>query len=166
MKEYIDIVEKNKEDGFIKEPDTTHPQENEAMISADVRVGYYSQDFNALDMNMIVRDALHEVNDAVTDQEVYRAASQFLLTGSILKNQIASLSEGQKGLLCYARFVIQKPHLLILDEPTNHINFRHLPIIAQSLNQYKWAIISISHDQTFTDQLQNFITVDLWKLVK
>lgn len=96
-----------------------------------MRVGYYSQDFNALDMSKIVWDDLREVAGDTTDQEIYRVASQFLLTGGLLKNNIGSLSEGQKGLLCYARFVLQKPHLLILDEPTNHINFRHLPVIAQ-----------------------------------
>ncbi|MEI8253729.1 MAG: ATP-binding cassette domain-containing protein [bacterium] len=54
-----------------------------------------------------------------------------------MKNTIGMLSEGQKGLLCYAMFVLQKPHLLILDEPTNHINFRHLPVIAEALNKYE-----------------------------
>lgn len=166
MKEYIDIVEKNKEDVFIKEPDTTHPQENEAMIHNKVRVGYYSQDFGTLDMDMLVRDALSEVTNQATDEEIYRVAAQFLLTGNLLKNNIWSLSEGQKGLLCYARFVIQKPHLLILDEPTNHINFRHLPVIAQAINDYEWAIIMVSHDTWFTSQLKNITEVDLWKLVK
>jgi ATPase subunit of ABC transporter with duplicated ATPase domains len=88
MKEYIDIVEKNKEDVFIKEPDTTHPQENEAMIHNKVRVGYYSQDFGTLDMDMLVRDALSEVTNQATDEEIYRVAAQFLLTGNLLKNNI------------------------------------------------------------------------------
>jgi ATP-binding cassette subfamily F protein 3 len=68
---------------------------------------------------------------------VYKAAARMLLTGELLKQPIYTLSEGQKGLLCYARFVLQKPHLLILDEPTNHINFRHLPVIATALNNYE-----------------------------
>lgn len=138
----------------------------DAMIHEEVRVWYYSQDFNALDMNMNVRDALHEMSNAVTDQEIYRATSQFLLTGDLLKNTIASLSEGQKWLLCYARFIIQKPHLLILDEPTNHINFRHLPIIAESLNTYEWAIIMVSHDEGFVEKMDNLQVIDLGRLVK
>jgi ATPase subunit of ABC transporter with duplicated ATPase domains len=89
-----------------------------------------------------------------------------LLTKEVLKNTIGSLSEWQKWLLCYARFVLQKPHLLILDEPTNHINFRHIPIIAESLNNYEWAMIVVSHDTGFTAQLQNFHEVDLGKLMK
>ena len=116
----------------LKDPDGT-----KVAINPNARVGYYSQDFDALDMDMVVWDALHEVSNHVTDEHVYRTASRFLLTSNLLKHSIASLSEGQKGLLCYARFVIQQPHVLILDEPTNHINFRHLPVIAGALNAYQ-----------------------------
>jgi ATP-binding cassette subfamily F protein 3 len=137
MKQYKAIIEDKTKDMIIKEPDTTHPEEDIAQIHNKVKVGYYSQDFTALDMDMVVRDNLLEIAGDTSDQDIYRVAAQFLLTGSVLKNTIGSLSEGQKGLLCYARFVLQKPHLLILDEPTNHINFRHLPVIAQSLNTYE-----------------------------
>ena len=138
--------------------------DSDAIIHDNVRVWYYSQDFDALDMNTTVWDALHEVSNEVTDQEVYKAASLFLLTWDILKNKIWSLSEWQKWLLCYARFVIQKPHLLILDEPTNHINFRHLPIIAEWLNTYKWAMIMVSHDDSFVDKIQDLEEINLSKL--
>ncbi len=166
MKEYDATIKDKTKDILIKEPDTTHPEENIAMIHNRVRVGYYSQDFNTLDMNKNARDTLEEVTQEASDQDIYRVASQFLLTKNLLKNTVGSLSEWQKGLLCYARFVLQKPHLLILDEPTNHINFRHIPVIAQSLNKYEWAIIMVSHDTGFTSQLENMQTVDLGKIIK
>jgi ATP-binding cassette subfamily F protein 3 len=166
MKEYNIKIDKNKEDLFIKEPNTYHPEEWEAMIHNNVRVWYYSQDFAALDQSMVVRDALLEISIDCTDQDIYRVASQFLLTGNLLKSTIWSLSEWQKWLLCYAQFVLSKPHLLILDEPTNHINFRHLPVIAKALNDYQWAMIIVSHDQWFVGQLQNLQTVDLGILLK
>lgn len=139
--------------------------DKDAIIDPNIRIWYYSQDFDALDMEMSVWDSLHEVSNEVTDQEVYKTASHFLIWWTLLKNQISSLSEWQKWLLCYARFVIQKPHLLILDEPTNHINFRHIPIIADSINNYKWATIMVSHDQTFTDKLKDLQMVDLGRLI-
>lgn len=139
--------------------------DDNAMIHKDVKVGYYSQDFNALDMNMTPWDAMHEMSNAVTDQEVYKVASALLLTGEVLKNPIYCMSEGQKWLLCYARFVIQRPDLLILDEPTNHINFRHLPIIAEALNNYKGAVILVSHDETFVSQMDYLQPVDLGRLL-
>lgn len=138
----------------------------DATIHEEVRVAYYSQDFNALDMSMDVWDSLHAVSNEVTDQEIYRVASMFLLKGALLKNSVASLSEWQKGLLCYARFVIQEPHLLILDEPTNHINFRHLPKIAEAINAYEWWIIMVSHDEAFVRDINNLEVIDLGKLVK
>jgi ATP-binding cassette subfamily F protein 3 len=113
---------------------------------------------------MLVRDSLHEVSNELTDQEVYKVASGFLLQWWLLKNKIHYLSEGQKGLLCYARFVLQQPHLLIMDEPTNHINFRHLPIIAQALNDYQGAMILVSHDQEFVRQMQRIEPIDLGRL--
>jgi ATP-binding cassette subfamily F protein 3 len=42
-----------------------------------------------------------------------------------------------KGLVAFCRLVFLKPGLLILDEPTNHINFRHIPVIAEALDQYE-----------------------------
>jgi len=80
MKEFNMKIEKNKEDLFIKQPDTSHPAEKEATIHDNVRVGYYSQDFAALDPSMIVREALLESSTGHTDQDVYRIAAQFMLT--------------------------------------------------------------------------------------
>jgi len=77
-KSYQKILD-SKDDVVIRDPDTSHPEQDEAMIHDRVRVGYYSQDFNALDMDMQVRDALHEVSETVTDERVFRVASQFLL---------------------------------------------------------------------------------------
>jgi ATP-binding cassette subfamily F protein 3 len=71
------------------------------------------------------------------------------------------LSEGQKGLLCFCRFVLQKPGLLILDEPTNHINFRHLPILAKALDEYRGALVMVSHIPEFVRQVRINKTVDL-----
>lgn len=130
-----------------------------------VRLWYYSQDFGTLDMNMNVWDSLEEVGDNI-DQEIYKVASRFLLTWWLLKTTIWMLSEWQKWLLCYARFVLQRPHVLILDEPTNHINFRHLPIIADAVNKYEWWLIIVSHDKSFTDQLKWLEEIDFRHFLK
>jgi ATPase subunit of ABC transporter with duplicated ATPase domains len=116
-------------------------------------------------MNMTVWDSLHSATSECTDQDVYKVASQFLLIGDLIKNPVYALSEGQKGLLCYARFVLQKPHLLILDEPTNHINFRHLPVIAEALNEYEGGIIMVSHDDAFVEKIDDLEEIDLKRLL-
>lgn len=132
-----------------------------AIITPDVRVGYYRQDFSGLDFDKTAYQALEEMMPNPFNQEIYATAAMFLLSSELLKNKVGSLSEGQKGLLCYARFVLQKPGLLIMDEPTNHINFRHLPIIAKALDEFEGAIILVSHVPEFVDQIGITQTLDL-----
>ena len=62
-----------------------------------------------------------------------------------------------------AQLVLKKPGLLILDEPTNHMNFRHLPVIAKALSQYEGAMILVSHIKEFVDQIRIDETLDLAK---
>ena len=59
-----------------------------------------------------------------------------------------------------------KPGLLILDEPTNHINFRHLPVIAKALNDYEGAMLMVSHIPDFVSQIRIDTTIDLGALAK
>ena len=77
--------------------------------------------------------------------------------------KIGVLSEGQKGLVAFARLVLMEPGLLILDEPTNHINFRHLPVIAKALHDYEGAMILVSHVPEFVAQVRIDEILDLGK---
>jgi len=90
----------------------------------------------------------------LSETDVRSLAAGFLITNDLLYSKIASLSEGQKGLVSLVRLVLQKPGLLILDEPTNHINFRHLPIIADALNKYEGAMVLVSHMPEFIDKIK------------
>ena len=73
------------------------------------------------------------------------------------------LSEGQKGLVAFARLVLMRPGLLILDEPTNHINFRHIPVIAKALNDFAGTMIIVSHVEDFVEKIRIDETLDLDK---
>ncbi len=136
-------------------------------IHEGVRVGYYRQDFSTLNFDHTVYESLAEAltsTGAKLDEEFMRSvASGFLITGEIVRTKIGALSEGQKGLVAFARLVLQKPGLLILDEPTNHINFRHLPIIAKALSNYQGAMILVSHVPEFVEQIRIDETLDLDK---
>lgn len=139
-------------------------KEKGAVITPGVIVGYYRQDFSGLPMEKTVYDTLAEVMEKPNHQTVFATAARFLLPGEKVQNKVGSLSEGQKGLLCFARFLLQKPTLLILDEPTNHINFRHIPVIAQALNEYEGGMILVSHDHEFVSQIEMNEELDLGAL--
>ncbi|MBI4138074.1 MAG: ABC-F family ATP-binding cassette domain-containing protein [Candidatus Wildermuthbacteria bacterium] len=134
-----------------------------AVIAPGVRVGYYRQDFSTLDFEDTVYDSLSKVSESGSEEHLRSTAAGFLITNDLLYAKIGDLSEGQKGLVSFARLVLQKPGLLILDEPTNHINFRHIPVIAQALNKYDGAMILVSHVQSFVDQIRIDQILDLEK---
>lgn len=125
-----------------------------AKITSGVKLGYYSQDFATLDFNETVFDSLkNSMADGLDVPEMRSIAAGFLINGEMMGNKISELSEGQKGLVSFARLVLMKPGILILDEPTNHINFRHLPVIAEAINDYEGAVVIVSHMEDFVKQL-------------
>ncbi|MSU45194.1 MAG: ABC-F family ATP-binding cassette domain-containing protein [Candidatus Zambryskibacteria bacterium] len=123
-------------------------------ITEGIKVGYYRQDFSTLNFEDTVHESLMSVMDEQVEETLRSTAAGFLLSGELMYTKIGSLSEGQKGLVAFARLVLQKPGLLILDEPTNHINFRHLPIIAKALDSYEGAMILVSHVPEFVKQIR------------
>ncbi len=138
-----------------------------SVIKKGVRVGYYRQDFSTLNFDHTVFQSLAEGleigGEKIDPERIYSTAGSFLITGATVQTKIGSLSEGQKGLVAFARLVLEKPGLLILDEPTNHINFRHLPVIAKALSEYEGAMILVSHVPEFVDQIRIDEILDLEK---
>ncbi|MDQ5954641.1 MAG: ATP-binding cassette, subfamily er 3 [Patescibacteria group bacterium] len=138
-----------------------------AKITEGIRVGYYRQDFSTLNFEDTVLQSLRKVLLEITgkiDEEYLRSvAASFLITADVINTKIGDLSEGQKGLVAFARLVLERPGLLILDEPTNHINFRHLPVIASALDKYEGAMILVSHVPVFVAQIRIDEKLDLDK---
>lgn len=135
-----------------------------AIITSGVKVGYYRQDFSSLDFDKTVGEELMAVMQDKNMEVVYQTAAKFLIPAELVKNKVESLSEGQKGLLMLARLYVEKPELLILDEPTNHINFRHVPVMAEAFNDYKGTMILVSHVPDFVASIRIDEELDLAKL--
>ena len=132
-------------------------------VAPHVKIGYYRQDFSTLDFSDTVFDSLMGVMEKKIEEDMRSVAAGFLLTRDVMSTKIGDLSEGQKGLVAFAQLTLMKPGLLILDEPTNHINFRHLPVIAEALNQYKGAMILVSHVPDFVETIRIDQVLDLGK---
>lgn len=134
------------------------------MIQKGIKIGYYRQDFSTLDFDKTCYQELAEVLDRLDDQMLRSVAASMLISGEILAKKIGLLSEGQKGLLMFAYLRLLRPGLLILDEPTNHINFRHTPFIAEAIKKFEGPIIVVSHVGEFVRELGITQTLDLGKL--
>ncbi len=133
------------------------------VVARGVKIGYYRQDFSNLDFNQTPFECLMAAMAEKYEEDMRSVAAGFLITGDIIKTKIGNLSEGQKGLVAFARLVLMSPGLIIFDEPTNHINFRHIPIIAKALDEYKGAMLLVSHVSEFVEQIRIDDTLDLGK---
>lgn len=133
-------------------------------ISKGVSVGYYRQDFSTLDFDETVYNTLESVMAKPDEHAMRSMAAGFLITGEMMYQKVGNLSEGQKGLVAFAQLALLQPNLLILDEPTNHINFRHLPIIAKALDKYEGAMVIVSHVPEFIQKIRIDEHLDLGKL--
>lgn len=125
-----------------------------AQVQRGIKVGYYRQDFGALDFDKTVFETLMAVMQKKDEERMRSVAAGFLLYGASMGKKVGMLSEGQKGLVAFAQLVLMQPGLLILDEPTNHINFRHIPVIAKALNAYEGALVLVSHVPEFVAEIR------------
>lgn len=132
-------------------------------VAPGVKIGYYRQDFSNLDFDKTVFETLMDSMKRKLEEEMRSIAAGFLLMGDVMKTKVGDLSEGQKGLVAFAKLRMEEPGLLILDEPTNHINFRHIPVIAEALNEYKGAMILVSHVPDFVAKIRIDEVLDLNK---
>jgi len=140
-----------------------HNKAEGTTIMEGIKVGYYRQDFSTLNFDDTVAQSLLAVMPKAIEQTMRATAAAFLIGADAINTKIGSLSEGQKGLVAFARLVLEAPGLLILDEPTNHINFRHLPVIAKALSEYQGAMILVSHVPEFVAQIRIDEVLDLEK---
>ena len=132
-----------------------------AKIKSGVKVGFYRQDFSNLNFDDTVYQSLMSVMEERKEETMRSTAAGFLITQEHIKSRVGDLSDGQKGLVAFARLVLQKPGLLILDEPTNHINFRHIPVIAEALSAYRGPMILVSHVPEFVEAIRIDEVLDL-----
>jgi ATP-binding cassette subfamily F protein 3 len=135
-------------------------------LANNLKVGYYRQDFSTLDFNKTAYEELAKIFKRLDDQNLRAIASGFLIGGKELATKIGALSEGQKALLMWAYITMSEPGVLMIDEPTNHVNFRHIPIIAEAIKNYTGVIILVSHVNDFVRQVGCNQTLDLGKLVE
>lgn len=118
-----------------------------------VRLGYYAQENEGLDYDNTVLNEATEVlpNDA---KRVRGILGRFLFTGDRVFQKIETLSGGEKTRLALAKMVLDGPNLLVLDEPTTHLDVLSRNIIGEALGVYQGTIIAVTHDIEFVRHLK------------
>jgi ATP-binding cassette, subfamily F, member 3 len=134
------------------------PQSGTRALGHNVNAGYYSQ--YRVDMLHPERTVLEEALDTpqrVTEQFVRTLLGCFLFRGDDVFKQVEVLSGGEKSRLALVKLLLDPPNLLLMDEPTTHLDLSSVDALAYALDQFEGTLIFISHDVYFIRALANHV---------
>ena len=135
----------------------TEPDKGEIQLGTTVKLGYFSQENEAMDGSLKVIDYIRNVAEFVQTKDGSVSASQmlerFLFPGSIQHTKIEKLSGGEKRRLYLLRILMDAPNVLLLDEPTNDLDIRTLTILEDYLDSFPGIVVTVSHDRYFLDRV-------------
>ncbi len=117
-------------------------------LGRHVHIGYYAQENEGLDYERTVFDEVIEILPD-NSKRVRSILGRFLFAGERVQQKIGTLSGGEKTRLALAKMVLAGPNLLVLDEPTTHLDLTSKEIIGDALGNYNGTIITVTHDVEF-----------------
>ncbi len=133
------------------------PQSGSVVRGETVRLGYFAQSTEEMDLNMRVIDYIKEIASTFETSSGLLTASQmlekYLFSPDVQWNTIGRLSGGERRRLFFVGILMQAPNVLLLDEPTNDLDIQTLSILEDYLESFKGPVIAVSHDRYFLDKV-------------
>lgn len=140
---------------FIKavlDPNSDFICQGEIKIGSRVSIGYIPQEIKFENENATVLDVARKAFDG-TETHLRASLAKFLFYGENVFKRVGSLSGGEKVRLKLFELIQKRANLLILDEPTNHIDIDTKEMLEEALREYEGTLFFISHDRYFINQL-------------
>lgn len=126
------------------------PQEGRRRLGHRVEAGYLSQDYaDTMPPEATVYETVRRAADETTDQRVRNLCGSLGFSGEAVDKRVAVLSGGEKIRLAFARILIRPPNLLLLDEPTTHLDIPAREMLQEALSDYAGAVCMVTHDIAF-----------------
>ncbi len=130
------------------------PTEGFIRVGANVNIGYYAQNQDDLmEGDFSVFDTLDRVAVGDIRTRLRDILGAFLFRGEDVDKKVKVLSGGERSRLAMARLMLEPYNLLVLDEPTNHMDMRSKDILKHALQRYDGTLVVVSHDREFLDGL-------------
>lgn len=132
------------------------PDSGEIEIGQTVKIGYFSQENEALSGELTVLESVKEIAEFVPSPEgpisAAKMLERFLFPSSQHYMKVEKLSGGEKRRLFLLKILMGAPNLLILDEPTNDLDIRTMTVLEDYLDSFAGIVIAVSHDRYFLDR--------------
>jgi len=128
--------------------------EGEVNWGHEARISYFSQDHHELlNRNISAIDWLTEVTRGASGQDIRKTLGNMLFTKDEVNKDILSLSGGEAARLLLAKVMLESPNVIILDEPTNHMDLESIEALAEALVSYTGTVIFVSHSRYFLNKI-------------
>jgi len=126
----------------------------------NVTLGYHAQNhLDSLKSHETALENVGQANPLFSEQMVRSLLGQFLFQKDDVFKKVSVLSGGEKNRVSLCCLLAKQANFLILDEPTNHLDMASADILAQTLADFKGAILFVSHDRDFIDRVATHIFV-------
>lgn len=130
------------------------PLDGSVSKNTRLRIGYFAQHHvDGMDLNKNAVEWMNDKFHGKTDEEYRRHLGSFGITGSLALQKMQLLSGGQKSRVAFAGLCLSNPHILILDEPSNHLDTSGLDALATALKNFKGGVLMVSHDVTMINEV-------------
>ncbi len=138
--------------------DVLQPQGGERKLGHNTKHGYFAQHRAAMlnPKHTVLEEAL-ETPQRITEQAVRNILGSFLFRGDDVFKRVSVLSGGEKSRLALVKLLLDPPNLLLMDEPTTHLDLASVDALIEALKQYEGTLIFISHDVHFIRALANHV---------
>lgn len=135
------------------------PISGESRLGNNLLVGYFEQQSALLEGDETVLEHFEKLFPAYTQKQLRSTLAEYLFRGAAASQRISSLSGGEKSRLILAELLTSGPNLMILDEPTNHMDIPAKETLESAFKLYKGTLIFASHDRYFIKQVADAVLI-------
>jgi len=129
------------------------PLEGEVKLGASLNVGYFAQAHEELDPELTVLEEILRTTTGLKISEARNLLGRFLFSGDDIDKRVAVLSGGERGRLALAKLTLLGANLLLLDEPTTHLDLPSQEVLQEALADFPGTILLVSHDRYLIEAL-------------